>query len=95
MDDPNRQHNVDDVFAALGGPAAISRGITKFGADVGVKVTPSGAGEMKRRQSIPVNYWIPLVNYARSRGVLWLTYEALTFIHAKKPQPTLLKTGEL
>ncbi|MCF2522342.1 hypothetical protein [Bradyrhizobium sp. G127] len=94
MNDSNRQRTVDDIFNALGGPAAFARGVTEHGRPA-VKVSPSGAGEMKRRQSIPVDYWIALVEFARSRNVTWLTYEALTFIHAKKTQPNLLKIGEL
>lgn len=93
MDDTIHLRSVDDVFAAVGGPAAFSRGVTEHG-QPSIKVTPSGAGEMKRRQSIPVDYWIALVAFARSLGVTWLTYEALTFMHAKNPQPTLLKSGD-
>lgn len=91
MDDALHQRTVDDVFSALGGPAKFARGVSACGVPYDVKVTPSGAGEMKRRQSIPVPYWIPLIEFARNKGVAWLTYEALTFIHAPKPQANLPK----
>jgi hypothetical protein len=70
---------VDDVFAEFGGPTALGRAI-------GVK--PSTASEMKRRQSIPIDYWQKLTEAARERGLEDLTYEKLVSIHTDQRVPS-------
>lgn len=68
---------VEAVFKKFGGPAAFSRAI-------GIK--PSAASEMKRRASIPVEYWQKLVAAAKERGVHELTYEKLVKLHSKQKE---------
>jgi hypothetical protein len=71
-----------DIFAAFGGPAAVARIL-----DVG----PSTASEMKRRRSIPPEYWLRLVREAERRGLPDITTDALATIHARNkgrlPEP--------
>lgn len=63
---------VQKIFEDFGGP-------TKLGRAIGV--APSTASEMKRRASIPVDYWPRLVAAAQECGVQGLTYERLVEVH--------------
>jgi len=63
---------IQKIFSDFGGP-------TKLGRAIGV--APSTASEMKRRASIPVDYWPKLVSAAPSCGVTGLTYEKLVQVH--------------
>lgn len=65
---------VDDVFRAFGGPTALARALSLKG--------PSTASEMRRRCSIPVEYWQRLVHVAPAFGVDGLTYEKLVSMHS-------------
>ncbi len=65
---------VADIFAALGGTSAVARLLG---------VNQSTASEMKRRGSIPNEYWVLLVSRASEHGVDTVTYELLAKIHAK------------
>jgi hypothetical protein len=71
--DAAKLESVDDVFAAFGGPTTVARALDLKG--------PSTASEMKRRSSIPVNYWERLVEVAPDFGVTGLTYEKLVRMH--------------
>lgn len=64
---------VDDVFRAFGGPTTVARALNLKGA--------STASEMRRRGSIPVDYWQRLVEVAPDFGVCNLTYEKLVSMH--------------
>lgn len=66
---------VSQIFDAVGGPSAVARLLG---------VGNSTASEMKRRGSIPVDYWPTLVAAARERGIEGLTYESLALMHAKR-----------
>lgn len=70
---------VSDVFAVFGGPA-------KFARTFGLK-NPSTASEMKRRESISIGLWPAIVAEGAALKVEWLTYECLTLMHARTPQP--------
>lgn len=65
---------LDDVFSAFGGPS-------KVGQAVGVST--EHAASMRRRRSIPVKYWPSLVRAARDLELDWITFEALTSLHAE------------
>jgi len=62
---------VNDVFREFGGPTALGRAIG---------VNPSTASEMRRRASIPVDYWPKLIEAARQRGID-LDSDSLVRIH--------------
>lgn len=66
--------NVDDIFEAFGGNAAVARVL---------KVGPSTASEMKRRESIPVEYWPALVDEAKRIDRPDVTLEAIAMIMAE------------
>jgi hypothetical protein len=66
--------NVSDLFDAFGGQAAVAR-VLNVGA--------STASEMKRRQSIPAEYWPELVSEASRRGISGVTFEWLAVIYAR------------
>jgi hypothetical protein len=66
--------NVSDIFSALGGPSAVAR-------ILGVR--PSTASEMKRRGSIPAEYWRDLVLAAERKGVRGIDAATLAEIHAR------------
>lgn len=66
--------NVSDIFSALGGPTAVAR-------ILGVR--PSTASEMKRRGSIPAEYWRDLVRAAQRKGVRGIDAATLAEIHAR------------
>lgn len=78
---------VSDIFDALGGPAALARALG---------VNPSTASEMKRRGAIPSEYWVQLVEHARTAGREDIDYEAIARIHAKakgRLPPTLAEAS--
>lgn len=62
---------VDDIFAELGGPAEVGRIIGK---------STEHAASMKRRRSIPVDYWPPIIEAAREKDKP-ITYETLVAVH--------------
>jgi hypothetical protein len=64
--------SVEQVFIAFGGPTALARAI-------GIKT--SAASEMRRRGSIPVEYWQRLTAAADERGITDLSYERLVSMH--------------
>ena len=67
---------VDDVFTELGGPTALARLLNLKGA--------STASEMRRRGSIPVEYWQRLVAVAAKAGHPELSYDQLVSMHSSK-----------
>ncbi len=67
--------SIPSIFDALGGPGRVAKLI-------GVK--PSAASEMKRRRSIPVQYWPALVEASTLLGFDGLNYEALVNLHTEK-----------
>lgn len=75
MDPANKLQTVDDVFRAFGGPTAVARALDLRG--------PSTASEMKRRGSIPVEYWRRLCEAAPEYDVQGLTYEKLVAMHSR------------
>lgn len=66
--------NVGDIFELFGGNAAVARVLN---------VGPSTASEMKRRESIPVEYWPALIDEARRLGNEQLTLETIAIIMAE------------
>lgn len=67
----SRMKRVSDIFDAFGGPARFARCL-----DIG----NSTASEMKRRRSIPVEYWPNLIRQALAEGID-LTNDDLVRIH--------------
>lgn len=65
---------VSDIFDAFGGNAAIGRVLG---------VNPSTASEMKRRESIPVEYWPMLVEAAKQNEKPEINFESLAIIMAE------------
>ena len=65
---------VSKIFDDLGGNAAVAR-VLGVGA--------STASEMKRRESIPVEYWPALVDEARRIGAEGITLESLALTFAE------------
>lgn len=65
---------VSDIFEALGGNAAVGRALG---------VNPSTASEMKRRESIPVEYWPLLVEAAKMKDRQDINFESLALIMAE------------
>lgn len=65
---------VSDIFDVFGGNASVGRIIG---------VAPSTASEMKRRESIPVEYWPKLVTGARQIGREDISLEKLAIIMAE------------
>lgn len=66
--------NVGDIFELFGGNAAVARVLG---------VGPSTASEMKRRESIPVEYWPALVDAAKHLGNDDLSLERIAIIMAE------------
>lgn len=64
---------VSDIFDIFGGNASVARIL---------RVGPSTASEMKRRESIPVEYWPELVAEAKSLGRDDLSLEAIATVMA-------------
>lgn len=70
--------SVDELFECCGGPARVGRAIG---------IPTEHAASMKRRGSIPSDYWVRLVEWADSVGLATdVTFESLARIHAK-PAP--------
>lgn len=69
---------VDDLFHLFGGPAEVGR-------IIGVRT--EHAMQMKRRRSIPEQYRPKLIEAAAERAIEGVTYESLTLIHARRPEP--------
>ena len=65
---------VSDIFDVFSGPAAVARLL---------HVKPSTAGEMKRRGSIPSEYWQDLLLVAKQRRIVGLDAERLVALHAR------------
>ncbi|PCI04614.1 MAG: hypothetical protein COB78_09995 [Hyphomicrobiales bacterium] len=63
--------NISDVFEAFGGPAQFARSL-------GIK--GSTASEMKRRASIPVEYWPSLVKAGQAAGLV-IDNDTLVKVH--------------
>lgn len=66
-------HTISDIIDAFGGN-------TRFAELIGKK--PSTASEMKRRGSIPVEYWPTLIRAAEGAGIQGITSERLMLMHA-------------
>lgn len=64
---------VPEIFDALGGPLEVARILD---------VKNSTATEMKRNESIGVQYWRALVDHAKSKKIAWITIEELHDITA-------------
>jgi hypothetical protein len=69
---------VSDIFDVLGGPSAVARLLN---------VKPSTAGEMKRRGSIPSEYWQDLILAAKRRRISGLDADRLVALHARAAAP--------
>jgi len=67
-------NSIKDVLKLLGTNAVV--------ADI-LRVTPSGVSEMKRRKSIPIEYWQPIIKEAKKIGRDDLTLEKLVSLNAK------------
>lgn len=67
-------NTISDIFDVFGGNAAVAR-ILGVGA--------STASEMKRRESIPVEYWPALVDEARKIGREDFTLERIAIVMAE------------
>jgi len=66
--------SVETIFTELGGTSDVARRLN---------VGQSTASEMRRRGSIPVQYWPDLVALAADQGKP-LSYDKLVEIHARK-----------
>ncbi len=71
-------NTLSDLFNDFGGPA-------KVGQAIGVSTEHAAA--MKRRHSIPIRYWLTLVDFAHSRGID-LSLEQLARLHTGASQPS-------
>jgi hypothetical protein len=67
-------NTVSDIFDVFGGNAAVAR-ILGVGA--------STASEMKRRESVPVEYWPALVDEAKKIGRDDVTLETIAIVMAE------------
>jgi hypothetical protein len=67
-------NTISDIFDVFGGNAAVAR-ILGVGA--------STASEMKRRESIPVEYWPALVDEAKKAGRDDVTLESIAIVMAE------------
>lgn len=65
---------LDGLFVSFNGPA-------KVGQALGISTEHAAA--MKRRKSIPVDYWPQLIAAARAESIRGVTYESLALMHAK------------
>lgn len=80
-------NTVTDIIDACGGTSAFARLL---------EVKPSTASEMKRRQSIPVDYWPRLVRAAEGEGIV-INNDLLVSVHTAdevKPSVTPLEPQE-
>jgi hypothetical protein len=76
---------IHGLFDALGGPAEVARIIGRGG---------STASEMKRRASIPVDYWPALIESARGKEI-GLTSDDLVRLHiVSRSQSSGVARGE-
>lgn len=71
---------IHDIFDALGGPAAIAREL---------RIKPSTASEMKRRGSIPAEYWAELAAIAERRRHPEINADLLAALHARPSRAEL------
>lgn len=74
MSNTKRITNTDDIFKAFSKVANVARAL---------RVKQSTASEMKRRKSIPVEYWPALVEAAAEIGRADITLEKLVEITAE------------
>ena len=65
---------IHDIFDVLGGPAAVAREL---------RIKPSTASEMKRRGSIPAEYWAELAAIAERRRHPEINADLLAALHAR------------
>lgn len=71
-------HTVADIVDQLGGP-------TEFGRICGFSVNQASRGsDIRRRGSIPVDYWPKIIKAANDRG-LPITYETLVAANTAAP----------
>lgn len=68
-------HNVSSIISMLGGNAAVAKRLGKG---------DSAVSEMKRRESIPVDYWQALIEMAAELGVGPLNADVLLEAHSAK-----------
>lgn len=68
-------HTIGDLIDTFGGS-------TKFAVVIGKN--PSTASEMKRRNSVPVEYWPTVIKAAKAQGVKGVTLEKLVELHARE-----------
>lgn len=66
--------SVTELFAALGGPSSVARLLG---------VQPSTASEMKRRGSIPAEYWRELILTAKRLRIEGVDADTLAMVHAR------------
>lgn len=66
---------IHDIFDVLGGPAAVAREL---------RIKPSTASEMKRRGSIPAEYWAELAAIAERRRHPEINADLLAALHARR-----------
>lgn len=66
---------IHDIFDVLGGPAAVAREL---------RIKPSTASEMKRRGSIPAEYWAELAAIAERRRHPEINTDLLAALHARR-----------
>lgn len=55
--------------------------LNDFGSDIGASYEAAKA--MRRRNSVPVEYWSRLISAAERRGLTDITYESLALMQAK------------
>jgi hypothetical protein len=66
---------VSDIFDALGGPTAVAREL---------RINPSTASEMKRRSSIPAEYWAELTAIAQKHRRPEINADLLATLHSRR-----------
>lgn len=76
--------SVDELFEVCGGPARVGRAIGK---------STEHAAAMKRRSSVPTDYWHDLVEWAKGQGLEGVTFDVLGRIHAKAPKSSTPQTA--
>jgi hypothetical protein len=67
-------NSVSELIDKFGGPSDFGRAM---------KLGPSTASEMKRRQSIPVVHWPKLLEAAKAHGVKGIDYDLLVRLHSE------------
>jgi hypothetical protein len=68
---------VDELFEAWPEPR-----VANFARDLGV--TTEHAAQMKRRKSVPVQYWSDIVRASAERGISGVNFEVLVEIHSSR-----------